>query len=249
MSQIEQEQLIGQGTADLTRRIAESKLGVTIPESTMVSWISLSRAIRVADDFIDSEQSDEVREGVYARAVGYLSGESEELGISNERLVVEMGDLRSHLGSISDEQRAVFIRNLRILLRISEKIKRTEKPADLAKLTMLEGQVTARLFISFLPKGFPEIAGYDAYVSYFTRLLRGINAFDSLVDFSADYNEGKIKVRPTLGNRAAFAANTLGNSVFIATHTSPSLVRSFGSGAKIVVGDRTGNGPIHFVKD
>lgn len=248
MSQVEQEQLIGRGTADLARKIAESKLGVTVPANTMAAWVSLSRTIRAADDFIDNEPSEEARNGIYSKAVNYLSGDTEELEVNNNRVVEEMGYLRLHLSSVSNEQRATFLRNLRTLLRITEQIKKTEKPADLAKLTMLEGQVTARLFTSFLPEEFSQAKGYENYIIYFTRLARGVNAFDSLVDFSTDYSEGKIRVKPSLVNVTIFTANTLANTVFIATHTSPSLIRSIGTGARTVARDRMGKSSIHFAK-
>ncbi len=240
------EQNIGYGTAASFRKVTECELGTTVPDSTFNAWISLSRTMRIADDTIDSESDEQVRKAIYDSAINMLSDHTSALSVDGDRLATEMRSLRSHLATLSEDQRASFIGSLKNLLRITEMLKMIDDPAKLARYTMLEGQVTSRLYTSFLPECYARLDGYGKYLKYTTRLSRAVNALDTLVDFPRDYAEGNTRVMPTPGNVAVFAAQTVRNTVFVATHTGRELLTSFVNGAVVVARDRSGNSPIHF---
>ncbi|KKR77051.1 MAG: hypothetical protein UU21_C0001G0105 [Candidatus Levybacteria bacterium GW2011_GWA2_40_8] len=242
----EQLSRIGHPTADIVRRITENKLEVSVSEGTVQAWITLSRSIRAADDLIDREASIEARQAIYDKGINYLAGDNDDLGIDDEILVREMTALKAHLGLLPIEQKESFIKDLRKLLRIGEMLRKAEDPANLARITMLEGQTTARLYSNFLPLEFFKLDGYRDYVKYFTRLGRAANAFDSIVDFSTDYKQGKTMVKPTPRNMALFAKSTLASVAFIVTHTRPGFLKTGVDAAIGVAKDRKGNSSMHF---
>lgn len=237
---------IGVGTAEHVRTFTKSALGAEVPISTMETWVSLGRTIRIADDIIDNQPDALARQSIYEGALGFLNGKFEQLPIQNIILSQEMSSLKSHLNTVTGSQRIAFLRNLKSLLKITERVKNTDDPTTLAKLVMLEGQLTARLFISFLPKDFYALDEYREYLYYFTRLSRGINTFDSIVDFKSDYEQGKTKVKPTVRNITIFTATAIPNALHVIAKTRPGLLKSFGRGAMTITKDRNGESPIHF---
>lgn len=240
------EQLIGRRTTDIVRKVAENKLRISVPDSTVAAWFSLARTIRIADDLVDGEPNEELRRRLYGRAISYLSENSAELGIENTTLQTEMAGLKSNLDSIPSEQRAIFIRNLRLLLRVTEMIRRSSNPSLLARLTSLEGQITARLYISLLPQEFSQLRGYKDYVRYFSRLSRTVNALDTIIDLPMDYLEGRTSIPPTIRNRLSLAASAVPDALYVISRTGPSMIKMFGLGSSAIIGDKNGDSRIHF---
>ncbi|MEK9178649.1 MAG: hypothetical protein AAB801_02605, partial [Patescibacteria group bacterium] len=145
-----QERPLGYRTTEIFRAFAENKLNRPIPEKVLESWLTLTRVWRLADDLIDNEADETRRLEIYGKGVNYLAGETRELGIDDSLLTAEMAVLKTHLNGLSKNQRSLFLRNLKTILRVTEKIKKTEDPITLARLSMLEGQLTTYLYMSFL---------------------------------------------------------------------------------------------------
>lgn len=237
-------------TRELTifrQKTAERKLGVALPDSTITAWTCLSKTMRLTDDFIDSPQtSEEDRINIYEQAVSYLLGDREELSIDDVPLVHEARLLKEHLNSVSEGQRAAFVRNLRRLFRMTEAIREEDNPKIRAKMVMHGGDISARLFTSFLPEEFLKLAKYRDFLRFTTRLTRVVTGSDAVIDLPADYEHGLALVRPTIRNRAVIAANTLPTLMYVATHMDYGLLGTILKVGLEVAKDRKGqNNSIH----
>jgi hypothetical protein len=235
----------GQSTAEVVKHVAEKKLKTNIPEKTFAAWVCLSRTIRLADDLIDGETNEVSRKEIYSHAVEYLLGENKELSIGSSIFMQEMSSLKTYLGLIPVGRKEAFARSLGHLLEVTESIKQTDNAKELAKMTMLEGQIAARMFTYFLPEDLFELDNYKNYFKYFKTLFRGANVFDSIIDLSADYDQGKVKVEPTLKNRAVMLANSFKTGVSAVTHSNPGLLKFFKDGAIAVAKDKEGTSCTH----
>lgn len=240
------EKLVGQGTVGLLRNVAEQKLKAPLPEGIVPVWLNLARAIRSADDYVDTQPDPAKRKATYQTALEYLAGDTGFDWEGNQVLATEMEKLRENLGEIPRDQKDGFLRNLGRLLSLTEKIKSEPDPRNLGRLTQAEGMVTARLFSYFLPEETRQLPTYPEYSRYFMRLTGSINAFDTLVDFRRDFSQGAIQIKPTMGNIGRFTLTSIPSALYVISHTPPPLARSLFHGAKAIVKDVKGTSSIHF---
>lgn len=145
--------------------------------------------------------------------------------------------------NLEENQKRSFINSLSGILKITEKIKTEKNPKKMVKLTRLEGQIAARLYLSFLPKEFKSSKKYRQLVHAFTRLGRAANSLDSFIDLPDDYNNKEIQVPPTILNRTLFLGAVLsdGLSAMKDIGLSKNLMRRFSQAIKHVVLDSPKN--------
>ena len=199
------------------QRFAEQITGLEVPTETIEKWRTLLSSMRIIDDRLDRIENVEERKRVYSHIKSFLQDGAADFS-ADPPLAAAMSDVRGLLETISDDKRAFFIRTVEMILKTTEDIKLEEKAGSFAKLTRLEGQLTSKLFLPFLPDEYTASDKHPQLVNFFARLGRVGNSIDSLFDLPADYQSGQTRVRPTLLNRAVLLGAVLTDA--------PSLVKN-----------------------
>lgn len=198
--------------APFFKDVTRSRLGVEPSHEVISAWSNLSRAVRMADGMLDNTQDKTIRDQISKDGYSYLAGSNLELSFGEEAYKAEMGELKDFLGSVTPAKKDNFLRSLSNLLKVSESLRFVEDPAELAKLTKLEGQITARLFTSLLLENSSEA---PEYVRFLTRIGRVGNLFDTMVDFNDDYKRGQTRIKPSLGGYAVMAVYALEDAKYV----------------------------------
>jgi len=205
---LEQSKVRYERAADTIAELAEEITSIPIPEEVLSKWKTLLSAIRIIDDRIDHTADDATRLALTEGIRTYLK--SGEVDFTNDtELATAVSNVYALTRSMNEDQQAFFNTLISSILRTTENIRTEETAAQMARLTMLEGQLTAELFLPFLPSEFVQSEQYPKLVKAFTRLGRAANAFDTFVDLKADYAGQQTRVLPTLRNRLAFLEATV----------------------------------------
>ncbi len=192
--------------------LVEAAHGLAVPEQTKQQWKVLMSAIRIVDDRIDHSRTIAEREALTARIKASLQGQvvdfSDDLDL--HQAMYDVAQLSAEIGG----ERAHFLHTLlSLILRVTEDIKIESDPDKLIRLTLVEGQITGKLFLPFLPPEFKDTKEYQKLVYTLSRFGRGANTFDTFVDMQTDYKNGALQVKPTILNRVLFLGAALVNGV------------------------------------
>lgn len=218
--------------------IAEEISEVPVPEETIEDWRTLMGLLYRTDQVLDSiaspdEKSDKIK--LFKEA---LHGASKGQDMFVDETLEELDVLTK---DFSEEDRRFFLRLIAMLLTTTEEVSKSMDAHTAAKYTLLEGQITSRLYLPFLSREFRESDQYETFVSLLAKLGRVGNGLDTLVDLPTDYQNGQIQTRPTLYNRAIFlgAVLTQTKSLLQDRQLSKDLLkRLFFKTARAVVQDR-----------
>lgn len=199
-----------------------------VPEQTVQNWKVLMSAMRTVDDRIDSTADKAERDSLTEKIYCFLEGAPADFS-NDPELENSMQQVRGLLLDLPEEQKKSFLRSLSIILNVTERLKSEEKPKEAVELTMLEGQVTARLFFPFLPEEFRQSENYQKLVQAVTRLGRAANSFDTFTDLPSDYKNQETKIKPSIMNRVLFlgAAISMGKPVLQRTGFSKKILKEF----------------------
>ena len=226
--------------APFFKALTEKQLGVDVPEEVLSAWTNLSLTLRAADHLIDRARDVDLRKKIIDQGLSFLLGGVDEIS-GDEEYTSSMSALRSNLTGLPEGRRGNFFRNLRKLLSVTEEIKTTSSPDNLALLTRLEGQITARLFLNLLPAEYEEIPNYQNCLKIATRLGRAGNAFDTFIDLPGDYRNGELSVAPTLRNRLVLLRESAPDSAFALVNIGPNMIRRIGDGIILTLKKRPSN--------
>ncbi len=184
---------------------------LSVPEETVKNWELLLSAVRTVDDRIDHVQDPEVRRVLVERIKASVEGAAADFPDDPEfeQALCAVQILSSGLG---EERKAFFHTLLSLILRVTEEIKVETDPHKAVRLTLLEGQMTSKLLLPFLPEEFKQSDRYQKLVHALSRLGRAGNSFDTFVDLSSDYNAGAVKIKPTFLNRVLFLGAALSSA-------------------------------------
>ena len=194
--------------AEIFGLIAKSVSSETVPEETLPIWVDLMVAIRQADDLIDATLDPIERRVLKERAVSFLSDDTTDCDDTNNFDFLR--PIKNYLNKLSDGKRKSFLIALKSVLIVTEEIRNIREAKMLAKLSKLEGQLTCRLLLSFLP----DTYGLDQKaVIALTRISRVGNAYDTFIDLPNDYKNGEKQISPNLLNRMTVLFSTF-NEVY-----------------------------------
>jgi hypothetical protein len=169
-----------------------------VSQDVVENWKILGGAMRFADDAIDNVANSYLRRQIAGEAVAFLrEPEKESLLIDNSGLQQFLPVLKQRIHGLPEDRRGYFFRNLNVLLKVTERIRNARNVGELSKLTRLEGQLTGKLYLSFLPTDF-----HTSYVIQgVTRFGRIANNIDTAADLGRDFNNGEVTIEPTMRNR------------------------------------------------
>lgn len=192
--------------ADTLSLIAQEIGEVPVPEETVENWRTLLAILYHTDHYLDSITSREEKETKIEMLKKALreGGRGDDVFLGE---VLDQIDVLTKDFSLDDKQ--FFSRSLTMLLTATEAVGESEDAKEAAKNTLLEGQVSSRLFLPFLSKEFRESDEYHEFVTLLAKLGRVGNSLDTLVDMPKDYRDGQIRIKPTLYNRTVFLGTVL----------------------------------------
>jgi len=219
--------------ADAVAVLVEATHGLAVPEQTREQWKVLMSAMRIVDDRIDHSSDPAEREALTAQIKASLQGQTVDFSYDPvlDQAMADVARLATEIG----EERAHFLHTLlALILRVTEEIKSEKNPDELVRLTLVEGQITGKLFLPFLPAEFKDGKEYQKLVHTLSRFGRGANTFDTFIDMPTDYKNGMVQIKPTILNRVLFLGAALLNGVetIRGTGLPPKLVKEFAWGAK-----------------
>lgn len=208
--------------------LVESVHGLAVPEKTQNQWRRLMSAVRIVDDRIDHIPNTEERMALVAKLRSSLKGEPVEFP-DDPSLAQAMQEVELLSGEIGAERTHFLNAIFSLILTITEEIRHEEDPHNVVKLTMLEGQLTAKLYLPFLPPEFKNGEDYKKLVRTLSIFGRTANVIDTLIDLPDDYKNDAVTIKPTIANRVLFlgAALTNGATTVLRTGLPPELTKQF----------------------
>ena len=202
--------------------------GLSVPEETVRKWKTLLSAMRIVDDRIDHTADANERNVLVGKIKSSLNGEIVDFPNDAElaHAMLNVGILSADMG---EERKEFFHTLLSLILKVTEEIKNEHDTKTAVHLTMLEGQVTGKLFLPFLPEEFKRSDRYQKLVHVLSRFGRTANAFDTFVDLPSDYEHKGSPIEPTVFNRVLFLGAALSSaaSTINATGLSKDLLKEF----------------------
>lgn len=202
--------------ADMVSNVANNAFGIKISPETHSHFQTLGYALRKVDNEIDGNPSIDSRHNFESNFLRFLSGSDPELPSGGQEAVTSIQNLREVLTQLDNERSSSFLRNLSMLVKVTEHIKETTEVRELSTLTRLEGQIVASMFLSLIPESDLKPARRKEFTHWFKRIGRFGNMLDTLKDMPSDYENGEIRVKPWLNNRRLIARDTLNCGVSLA---------------------------------
>lgn len=208
--------------------LVESVHGLPVPEKTQNQWRRLMSAVRIVDDRIDHSADTQERLALVGKLRASLKGDPVDFPGDPQltQAMQEIGKLSEEIG----DERTHFLNALfSLILTTTEEIRAEKDPHNLVRLTMLEGQLTAKLYLPFLPQEFKHGEDYKKLVRTLSIFGRTANTVDTLVDLPDDYKNDAVSIKPTAANRALFlgAALASGTSTILRTGLPLELTKQF----------------------
>lgn len=206
--------------------ITEQITAIHLPAEIKEKWKNLLVSMRVVDNRIDNINDENKRTEFVSNLNLFLDGGEVDFSYDDD-LKISLNRVRDLLNGLPDDRKRFTISSLKRILKITEEIKNEKNVSEFTDMTRLEGQMTAKIFLQFLPEEFIESGEYHKLMQAFTRLGRAGNSFDTLVDLRGDYNDGQTLVKPTPLNRLLIlgAVITDGLSFLNKVSLSPELLR------------------------
>lgn len=203
-------------------KVTESVTHTPLDSRIINAWETTLAVLCLADHKIDTEQSFSKRKLFIDKSIAFLAGEVQDFD-DDSRLKDYMYKLKEELNQVGNDRKKYFIRNLKLLCGVTEKLKRETNSSRFSALTRLEGQITSKLFLTFLPDEYRGSSSYRELCILFGRIGRSSNVFDTILDMSDDYENGETKIQPSIFNRAALLGSTLGDSWYVLKKINPTL--------------------------
>lgn len=187
--------------ADFTRSFFDDDKN-PLPVKTHSSWRILLTSMRLFDHELDNASNPFRRSELKEEVIRLLErNTTNKSNFGNQDLDDSANVLASEIHSLPEASRSYFLRNLKLIFNVTEKIRNVDSAKQLAHLTRLEGQLTSHLFLAFLPQETKTNLNFIKKARWFKRLGRLGNLVDSTIDMTDDYQGEEILVKPTAANR------------------------------------------------
>lgn len=233
---IEKSRINYEQAAQTIKIIAEEVLSLELPEKTLIDWKKLFSIIRIIDDRFDHINDQDKRADFVEKIKKSMTEVNVDFG-EDEELSQKINELRELISQLDDGNRAMFERVASMIFKVTEKIKNEKYINKAVEETMLEGQITSKLFLPFLPREFKESEKYSQLIKMLGRLGRVANSIDTGVDLPFDYENKQVVVEPSFMNRLKFIAGVISSSRELVQNTplSLNLIRELFKGAVATV--------------
>lgn len=230
----ERKQRYAERAAHVISAVAEAAHGLRIPEETKAQWSRLILDIQAVDDRIDQIADLTTRKDLVAQLKSVLEGEPVEF--EDPQVQKAMEDIMQLSREIGEERASFLHALLSLILNVTEDIRHESDPHKVVQLTLLEGQLTGKIFLPFLPPAFRKGPAYQKLVYTLGRFGRSANTIDTFTDLATDHKNGIVSIEPSLANRVLFlgSALTSGASTVEQTGLSWKLIREFVWGTKVL---------------
>lgn len=206
--------------AGVLAKTAQKGFGVDIAPQTKKSWELTMSAIRLIDSQIDQEKDPAKRQETEGQLIEFFEGDDQQTFEFHPLYYA----LRDELRKLPKGRQESFCRAGKNIFKVSERLKCTKNPTEFANLTRLEGQITSRLLLAFLPaQSKTNEQNTRKFTKWCTRLGRFGNLCDSFVDLPDDFRSGEIIIQPSLKNRLKLATSGFGDFLEI-IGLSPSCI-------------------------
>lgn len=207
-------------------RVAEGISNIPIPQETLNDWKILLSSMRIIDDRLDRTEELNERKEFANKIIDSLNDKVVSFH-DDEILNKAKEDVVKLISTLDDKQRKSFTNSISNILEITEKIKTEESIKQYISLANLEGQITSRIFMPFLPEEFRKSDNYKKLLHMMSRLGRIGNSFDNLIDLNSDYDNNKSKIKPNIFNKMLILGSILSNSKSISKDiiTSNSILK------------------------
>lgn len=171
------------------------KLPVTI--QTRTTWANVLIGIKRADERFDSAKNSKDCKEKIGQAITYLKGNAKipDQIDPDIKFRKAMETLKAEIDKSSPDGRSVFLENFAKVCEVTQEIKTAKTAREYARFTKMEGYPTAMLLVSLLPDKFKTKLGYKKFERLLISITTVVNNIDSVVDLSADKNEGQAQVK------------------------------------------------------
>lgn len=187
---------------------------LSVPEKTIEDWKTLCSSVSVIDERLDNITDPELRLEFTNKIISFL--ENDVICSFNDRNTEKaILDIKNLSLGLTEDQRKFFLSSMFRILKVTEEIKIETNPKKFVNLTRLEGQISARAFLPFLPEEFRKSSNYPKLVRVLTRLGRSVNSFDTFIDLPMDYYNKQTRVKPNYLNRFLFLSAILSDSAAV----------------------------------
>lgn len=197
--------------------LLEEVHALEVPETTLENWRKLGRIMYILDDVIDSAEPE-----AQEKIVQFLKDQVQESASSPESIyekqesLTKASEILEEILQNMDEENKAFLQRLVVmLLDVTLAIKEKTDTREVVRLTRLEGQISAKLFIALLPVSFRQDEKYQEMTNLISRIGRIGNTYDTAIDLPGDFQAKQIKVTPTPLHRAAFIGAALADGMGI----------------------------------
>ncbi len=171
------------------------KLPVTL--QTRTTWTNVLVGIKRADERFDSAKNPKDCKEKISQTIAYLKGNIKIPDPIDPDIKFRkaMETLKAEIDKSSPDGRSLFLENFANVCEITQRIKTAKTAHDYALFTKMEGHPTAILLVSLLPDDFKSKLGYKKFERLLISITTVVNNIDSIVDLSADKNEGQAEVK------------------------------------------------------
>lgn len=201
---------------DYLERIARTSFSLTLPPELLDRWKIVIRAVERVDDVIDNTGSEERQ--VFSRNVLNFLYSDDGVETDNDYL----NDLKRVLDE-SPEDKEEFMKAAEELSSTTERLKTTPSLREFISLTKREGELTADLFITLMPKKLKTIPRVRRFASFMRAMARASNCLDAVLDIGSDYRDGHTRVNPGLRTRWNLVRENSSDIVTTLAVLAPSL--------------------------
>lgn len=207
--------------ADVMRLTMRDSFGLALPDSLYHRWRGLFKVLRHVDFKLDSEKDIHKRKTFETEIIEFLQ-QKRHLCFGDEDWSGELTTLRGDLTELGHTDD--FLRHLKMIFKVGDRLRSTENPDEYAQLTRLEGQITSKLFADFIPDDTSCNQAILKFNRWFSRLSRLGNVIDSIIDLPEDSRLGEVRVKPDFKTRFALSNAALKDVPATWSHTPTSIL-------------------------
>ena len=187
-----------ESSVDFLAKLAASEFGVELGAVTVSNWRQALRTIYEVDNIFDADDPN-IKQLAMEELRFIFDGAAQPAGKAlSDEARTESFRLKDQ---ISDEQAHNFVTKGLQVISIGQTMRGVESPRELARLTMLEGQMTTTMLLHLVSPEDRAQPGYNDFIRFMRVGSRSGNVLDSILDLKTDHHAGITPIEPSLSNR------------------------------------------------